>query len=618
MTSSTPSKEWRPPPPAAAASTGTTRLSFWTIVVIAANTMNGPGLTTLPSVSHAAGQVTLVGLICASTILTSHVVQRLCLLVWNKHFHNHNSHSTMDDSTRHVHYPILEESDMVALAQDAFVATKQPQSSTHNHNNNKTLTSNHKNTTSSISMLRIRRGTALAMMGCALALALAQMMLCAKIADATMVASLGSACGWGVTMMDGGAASSLHCTSQLSLQPFSSVGSVVPATVDSGIVVRSGGVDSRNLQEEEENDDYMVSAPKKTKRAQQHYTQRPPPPVCLVTGGLVVASAITISLASVDLDSMVNAQFALFGCLLLACLRFCFVLRGSAAHPGATIINANEDSFLWLGDRPLDAVGPVLFNFAFVVTAPPLACGAQGGSQGAIRALTTACIIMGSLYAILGWLGAPAAAVAKGAGDDTNLLSLILQSAEGNSSWLDNLSVIVFGISQLAAIPVYCELAKETLEAHVATVPPPTTTTTVMDHSQRIPPKYHATSWLHDYSFYLCHVAPWLICAVTYNSTLFEAFVEWSSLLLLGFCNFSLPLLLEICTKEKQQQLKEHDGGSFRERKEHNKGSLGPVLWIFSITTATITAVIVQRLTESLLLAEGAFMMTVLGVINHF
>ena len=585
---STPSKERRPPVAAVS-----TRLSFWTIVVIAANTMNGPGLTTLPSISHAAGQVTLVGLICTSTLLTCYVVKRLCLLMWSNH-HNHSSDST-DESTSQVHYPTLEESDMVALAQDAFVTKQQPHTTHNKLLNNKTNAAS------------IRQWTALAMIGCALALALAQMMLCAKIADAMIVASLGSACGFGMNPVALIKRTSMHCTSQLSMQPFS-----VP------VIVRSGGVASRKLPEGGADDDSMETREKLSKDKQRTHSQPPSPPVGLVTGGLVLASAITVSLASVDLDSMVNAQFALFGCLLLACLRFCFVLNGTALS-SLTTATSNDDvsGFLWLGDRPLDAVGPVLFNFAFVVTAPPLSCGAQGGSLGAIRALTTACIIMGSLYAILGWMGAPAAAAAKEVGEDTNLLSLILQGAGGKSSWLDNLSVIVFGISQLAAIPVYCELAKETLEAHVATAPLPTTAT-VLDHGHRIPPKSHATSWLSDYSFYLCHVAPWLICAFTYNSTLFESFVEWSSLLLLGFCNFSLPLLLEICIKEKQQPRDGFSGGS-RELKGLKKrsGSVGPVLWIFSITTATITAVIVQRLTGSLLLAEGAFMMTVLGVINY-
>ena len=341
-------------------------------------------------------------------------------------------------------------------------------------------------------------------------------------------------------------------------------------------------------------------------------TTKSNPPTFLFTGGLAIASAITISLASVDLDSMVNAQFALFGCLLLACVRFCFVLQDATTQTPPRYDWDGAPKAL-LGDRPLEAVGPILFNFAFVVTAPPLSCGAHG-VQSAISALTTACVIMGFLYAILGWVGASAAALAKDAGEDTNLLSLILR---GSPSALDHVSVMVFGISQLAAIPVYCELARETLEMHI--VAPPVM---VPGSSHR---SLGTASWLQRKSFYLCHVAPWLVCALTYNSTLFESFVEWSSLLLLGFCNFSLPLLLDILMKQQHMpaasganSITEAAAGVLPTAAFAKAGGMGTVLWVFSITTATITAVIVQRMTESLLLAEGAFMMTVLAVINHF
>jgi hypothetical protein len=109
-----------------------------------------------------------------------------------------------------------------------------------------------------------------------------------------------------------------------------------------------------------------------------------------------------------------------------------------------------------------------------------------------------------------------------------------------------------------------------------------------------------------------CHVAPWLICALTYNSLLFESFIEWSSLILLGFANFSLPLLLDLLLKE--HGIKSSDGS-------HHWApgtGLDTVFWLFNFVTAGIAAVIVQRMTASNLLAELVFMATVLVILAFY
>jgi hypothetical protein len=345
-----------------------------------------------------------------------------------------------------------------------------------------------------------------------------------------IVASFGSACGVSPIPSNG---QIMHCTSNLSMKPFTPL-------EQSAVEVTAG-----------------VS-----------------PPMFLVTGGLVVASSITISLAAVDQSSMITAQYVLFGCLLLACLRFCYTLS-SAAHESDCEEYAPE---FVLGHKPFEAVGSILFNFAFVVTAPSLA-GDAHSMNDAIRALVTAIVVMGLLYSVIGWIGAPAAACAEG---DTNLLSLVLR---GRGQW-DILSVVVFGLSQLAAIPVYCELARETMDSHIKIVSP------------------------RD-SFWLCHAAPWVICAVTYNSELFETFVEWSSLLLLGFANFSLPLLLDL-------KLKDHHGIIVNQQQRTVGQGPDVVLWMYAFVSAGITSVIIQRMTESLMLAEIGFMSTVLTILYYY
>ena len=126
----------------------------------------------------------------------------------------------------------------------------------------------------------------------------------------------------------------------------------------------------------------------------------------MVSLGLVIASGITVSLASVDLDSMLTAQYALFICLLIACVRFTSTLYGMTIPDLLSNGKQNELPPRLIGDNPFDAVGPVLFNYAFVVTAPPLVCGASNVKM-AMLALATACAIMGTLYTVVGWGGGP-------------------------------------------------------------------------------------------------------------------------------------------------------------------------------------------------------------------
>ena len=471
-------------------------LSFWSIVVIAANTMNGPGLTILPSIAQSAGLVTFGLLVVTATCVTAFCLHRLCSVIWMRKMHNCST-------------PRLGECDIVSLSEHAWPQRRS----------------------------WARRLASIAMVCCALALALAQMMLCAKIGDAMVVASLGRSCG--ISVVRGGPALSMvHCTSNLSMKPFSQ-------PEHSTIIIQQDPL-------------------------------APSPPTCLITVGLVIAAAITISLASVDLDSMLTAQYVLFGCLLLACMQFSVRLKVNSVT--ATTTTPFEIK-MFVGPRPLEAVGPMLMNFSFAVTAPPLVCGAKSRAE-ASRALVTACIIMGVLYTVIGWLGAPAASFADG---DDNLLSLVLR---GTVSLCDILSVSVFGLSQLAAIPVYCELAREMLVSH-ASVP------------TRV-------------AFLVCHVMPWLMCALTYNSLLFESFIEWSSLLVLGFANFSLPLLLDLLLNEPQ-----HDGIKSSDGCHRRAPGTGPctVFWLFNFGTAGIAAVIVQRITNSIFLAELVFMATVLVIL---
>lgn len=124
---------------------------------------------------------------------------------------------------------------------------------------------------------------------------------------------------------------------------------------------------------------------------------------------------------------------------------------------------------------------------------------------------------------------------------------------------------------------VYCLLAKETLinDAGVAPLP----------------------------SFILSNVLPWILVALTYNAAFFEAFVNWSGLLILGYANFSLPLLLDLKLKKlravniAKEQLVVYDNGS----------TTAITKCVFISVTASITMVILMSMFDNLTLSVGSF-----------
>ena len=380
---------------------------------------------------------------------------------------------------------------------------------------------------------------ALTMVASALCLALAQMMLCAAILDGMLVSTMGQSCALGLPVSP--TSSWIHCTSHSSMKPYAGSGA----------------------------------------------------PTSLISIGTIIAAVISVGMGTVDLDEMMGVQYSLFGCLIVSCIRFAYVLRHMSSElsdEGVNVvtaeegIDAEEDLSWFVGPNPFSTIGPIMFNFAFVVTAPPLVAMAKKESI-AYKALGMACVAMGVLYTLVGCVGAPVAnAVRNGlveGGDDTNLLSLILLSgkvgdgATGRPSMIDLFCIGTFGLSTVASVPVYCLLAKDTL-VNDAGVAPMT-------------------------AFLLSNVLPWLLVALTYNAAFFEAFVNWSGLLILGYSNFSLPLLLDVKLKKVRSFL--HKGRILGLTDQGSRTTSA----VFSFLTASITAVIAISITNSLSVAGLSF-----------
>lgn len=239
-------------------------------------------------------------------------------------------------------------------------------------------------------------------------------MLCAAILDGMFVATLGKSCaiGWPSPIDDVETSSSssswIYCTTHSSMQPFSDGGAESDAT----------------------NDYY---------------------PTSLLSMGWLLAASASVAMGMVDLSEMMNVQYFLFGCLVVSAIRFSVVLRRMMPSADEDVVvgddvNDNDstthnydvrgsvaDGVKWfVGPNPFQAVGPIMFNFAFVVTSPPSAARAIS-EESAYKSLGLSCLLMGILYMMVGLSGAHVSnAVTNGSipGNNSNLLSLILLSGD--------------------------------------------------------------------------------------------------------------------------------------------------------------------------------------------
>lgn len=114
-------------------------------------------------------------------------------------------------------------------------------------------------------------------------------------------------------------------------------------------------------------------------------------------------------------------------------------------------------------------------------------------------------------------------------------------------------------------------------------------------------------------SFVLSNVLPWALVALTYNAAFFEAFVNWSGLLILGYANFSLPLLLDLKLKQTRAAV---TALSERARTALDKDArtTAATRGVLTAVTASITLVIAMSVTGSLAGALVAFLLVALAM----
>ena len=121
-------------------------------------------------------------------------------------------------------------------------------------------------------------------------------------------------------------------------------------------------------------------------------------------------------------------------------------------------------------------------------------------------------------------------------------------------------------------------------------------------------------------AFLLSNVLPWVLVALTYNAAFFEAFVNWSGLLILGYANFSMPLLLDLKLKQVRASRAMSKNNKMIRSEDGRTATI--TKGVFILVTASITLVIVMSIFNSLTLASVAFLLTaglmVSLKVNHF
>ncbi|KAL7541764.1 hypothetical protein ACHAWF_007011 [Thalassiosira exigua] len=408
-------------------------LTFPAILVIAANTMNGPGITTLPDVAADAGLFLYATLIALSVAMAAFVCRRMVYAMWSSLEEGAGSgegdkYDTMaKPEAGLIHMGIDsgkggEEDEIIPEAskdEDQLTHREHDQGesllSPKDHAENLALISGpglkqpNLEETAIVGQSREAYGkdasvyAALTMVASALCLGLAQMMLCAAILDGMFVAVGGKSCAIGLPSPDEG--SWIHCTTHSSMKPYSGSGA----------------------------------------------------PTSLMSIGWAIAMVASVAMGTVDLDEMIGVQYFLFGCLAVSAVRFSAVLRGMAIELSgddegdtaggmpAAEEGANGGVSWLVGPNPFQTVGPIMFNFAFVVTSPPSSAMARK-EEIAYKALGASCVVMGTLYALIGLCGSTVSnAVRHGrieGGDDSNLLSLILLSGDGDGPSVLDLGMI--------------------------------------------------------------------------------------------------------------------------------------------------------------------------------
>mmetsp|Transcript_34615 Transcript_34615/g.83762 ORF Transcript_34615/g.83762 Transcript_34615/m.83762 type:complete len:534 (-) Transcript_34615:417-2018(-) len=180
---------------------------------------------------------------------------------------------------------------------------------------------------------------------------------------------------------------------------------------------------------------------------------------------------------------------------------------------GAFMLDRKGEGLQMFGCHPWMILGVIVFNFAIVITVPSLFADVQKGTSTS-GPVGVASAIMFVIYAAVGITGAGAV---PNAGSD--FFSYLTGDTIPTTT---RLSVFMFVVSLMLSVPVYTILVIRNL---IQMTGRPTECKIVGA------------------------VLPWLVAMFLYTSDKFGSFLNWTSLLVMGFANYTLPLAITMAER---------------------------------------------------------------------
>jgi amino acid permease len=218
----------------------------------------------------------------------------------------------------------------------------------------------------------------------------------------------------------------------------------------------------------------------------------------LITAGYAATALLFAPLGLMTLEENMTQQKLSFAALLLLSTQFLFAFCSTGRGP---------ITLPWVGDHWVDALGVVIFNFAFCVTVPSwLNEKAPGVSVNQV--FWTSTVTSTLLYTCVGILGARAFADAP-----ENMLQVMISM---QVDVFTRLCGTLFGVLIIGlGVPIFCVIGRYNLVNGGLCSEP----------------------WAHVWS----SVLPWGTAWLLYQGSAILKLLSWSGLLLNGFIDFLMP-----------------------------------------------------------------------------
>jgi amino acid permease len=257
----------------------------------------------------------------------------------------------------------------------------------------------------------------------------------------------------------------------------------------------------------------------------------------LISGGYAVTALLLAPLGLLTLEENMLQQKISFTALLVLSAQFLWTFCSEGLSAG---------SLPWVGNHWADALGVVIFNFAFCVTVPSW-LNEKAPRVGVNQVFWTSTITATLLYTAVGALGAMAFPRAP-----ENLLSVMLSA---KVSVATRLCATLFGVVIIGlGVPIFSVIMRYNLVSGALCSEP----------------------WAHVWS----SVLPWTTAWMLYQGSVMLKLLNWSGLILNGFIDFLMPgivTLVSLYTAHRSMRRRREGGTSEQGRHTPPLSPLSPL-----------------------------------------